>query len=157
MKSINYYILTLTFVSIFATTPYLPKGKNSPDYSSYSLPVLNKNEKLVLAIQKNNIEEKKKNFTFIRSVSTETAIIHLTTCKIYPVVARIKLGENLTIINHDSKNHTLETDKDHKIAIPKNSKITITADFGYGPGLYSWVCDGSNNPLSGMIIIESRN
>jgi hypothetical protein len=132
----------------------LKNGENKR-FGDYKIPVLTKNEKFILTIKKSDVDSKKKNYRLIRDTSKVTDTINLTACKIYPVVTRVTLGSVLNVINYDSSPHVLETDKAHKVRIPANSRVTIKADFGHGAGLYSWVCDGSNNPLIGMIIVDN--
>ena len=71
-------------------------------------------------------------------------------CYASPVVATIKYGSKLKVINNDTRDHALNFDGPTEHAIPSKGSITITVDFSHKTGVYVYGCD-SRSPLSKIV------
>ncbi|MEK9194933.1 MAG: hypothetical protein AAB975_01035, partial [Patescibacteria group bacterium] len=67
-------------------------------------------------------------------------------CYANPLVVRIKYGSKLTIVNNDTRDHTINFDGPTGHVIRSKGTETITIDFSHKAGVYAYVCD-SKSPL----------
>lgn len=133
-----------------------PTGNQAGSSQPYTIPPLNKYEKIVLTIKKSDIAEKKRDYNIIQAAAKKTNVLNVKDCKVYPIVMQIAENAKFTIVNHDNVMHKIETDKAHEVFVQPNSSGTFTANFGHGPGLYSIVCDNDNSPLVGMFLVTPQ-
>jgi plastocyanin len=117
----------------------------APKSQGYSKPTLSNDEKMILSLAKSDPNAKRGNYDLISRVAKVTSTLDLNSCISYPVVAQVKIGQTLTIRNHDGLSHTIETDHAHEYTIEAGSSKNILVDFGHGAGVYGIACDGSPN------------
>ena len=96
-------------------------------------------------------EERDKHDALAAKLSKESDSLDITDCHSNPLVVRAKINQDLTLKNKEDIDRKLIFDADHQYSIPKNSTTTIKVDFGKGPGLYGYVCEGVG--LTGFILV----
>jgi len=121
------------------------KAQATPRLEASALPV---EEREYLALnspgQDASIEEKDYHFKIAQSIAEEAPYLNITNCQApEPLVLNVKFGEALLVKNGDSVDHTISTDGDQAFLIAANSSKSIQPNFGKGPGVYGYGCDGS--------------
>ena len=94
-----------------------------------------------------------KHFALASKLSKESDTLDIANCRSNPLVLRIGLNKNLKIVNNENIDHRLIFDEDHQYKISKNNTTTVKTDFGRGPGLYGYVCEGVG--LTGFILVTT--
>lgn len=97
-------------------------------------------------------EEKQRHFDLAVSLARESQALEITNCKANPIVLKIENGKSFTVVNKDSVEHALVLTPELRFVIPAESPKTIAADFGKGPGLYGYGCDGIPR-LMGLFLV----
>ena len=97
--------------------------------------------------------EKEEHLELAIKLAAETESLNIKDCFGDPVVFKTKLGQQFTIKNLDSEDHLIAFNKDHIYHLPALGEATITAEFGFGSGVYGFSCDESSN-ATGMVLVE---
>lgn len=101
-------------------------------------------------------EEKNKFLALIEKAAVRTNYLNISQCaKPFPLVLQIEESEDLTVLNDDMKDHDITFSQNQSHTIGSGKRKVLKANFGMGPGIYGYSCDGSVLP-SGYLFITSR-
>lgn len=100
-----------------------------------------------------SFKEREDHLELADKLARETASLDIVECFGEPIVFKTKLGQEITIRNLDNEDHIIAFNKNNVHILPANGRINITADFGFGSGIYGYNCDSSEK-ATGMVFVE---
>ncbi|OGM54184.1 hypothetical protein A3E44_00685 [Candidatus Woesebacteria bacterium RIFCSPHIGHO2_12_FULL_41_24] len=100
-------------------------------------------------------EEKQEYKELVAEVAVEGSLIDITGCNPDPLVMQITNNGVFSVKNSDPNEHSFEIE-DSVFTIPASNQTALTAGFGFkrGPGIYTYTCDGSGQPVGALYITE---
>jgi len=94
-------------------------------------------------------------FRRARASAREAEFVDLNTCKIAtPFVLQLAEGDTIRVRNLDKVDHVISHNPEHILFVPSDTTVEVPADFGTGPGLYAYGCDGSDDFIGFFLILE---
>ncbi len=98
-------------------------------------------------------EQSMKFFETLERVAKLSDVVTISQCKASPVAVKVKLGNDIKVINNDKVDYTLIR-ATKQYSLPAGQTITIKGDFG--GGAHGYRCDGKgivNQPVAGIFYV----
>ena len=137
-------------------------GENAGEYSRL-LPSIDI-EKLGITEEEGNVlsppspdsleSEKEAHLALTEKLAVFAEYLDITKCEVAdPVVFSVSYDSSFTVRNEDTVDHDLVRGPGEKrFTVPAGGEITLTADWGEGPGVFAYACDSIRRPV-GMILM----
>lgn len=106
----------------------------------------------VKELTKGDSDGKKNNWNLIMSVAKDVNRVELTNCTNTPYVVLLNQDEPFTIVNNDNQDRVIAASSKHSVTVKANSSLETKADFGFGPGIYSFSC-GEKAEAGGLFYV----
>jgi len=106
---------------------------------------LSADEKILLKTPPQSASETEKaaHFAVVNRLARTTEFLDLSTCFGNPLAFRVQEGAIFTIKNNDTVEHTLQISQKYLYTVAAKGERKLTANFGFGPGVYGYGCDNS--------------
>lgn len=117
---------------------------------------LSEDEKTLLKTPQKDASEEKKSahFAVVQRLAKRTEFLDLSACYGDPLAFRAHEGTKFSVKNNDAVSHTLQISPEHIYTIPAKGAREITAQFGFGPGVYGYGCDDSPEARGILFIVK---
>ena len=98
-------------------------------------------------------KEKEAHLALAEKLAVDAKYLDITKCEVAdPVVFSVPYDSSFTVRNEDTVDHDLVRGPKERFTVPAGGEITLTADWGGGPGVFSYACDSIRRPV-GMILM----
>jgi hypothetical protein len=98
-------------------------------------------------------EQKEAFFSTVNKYAVNTNSIEITSCLPEPIVAAVKQGGEITLVNNGSKTETIAFDPSHTYTVGAKTSKKIKADLGHGLGDYGYTCPDKEG-VAGIVSIR---